>query len=217
MGTLEQLEKGAAKLGIILSETQRELFRSYSQEILLWNLRANLISKRDEQRIATRHFLDSLTSLPHLPQEKGIKIADVGAGAGFPGLPLRIVRDDLHLTLVESKRKKVLFLRHVVKRLGLDGVEVILGRAEELTSYQNYYEIVLSRGVGKLTRLLRVCFPLLKKGGTLIAYKGGGIEEEVAEAVAVLSDIGGEFLEVKRVPLPTAGAERNLILVRKGA
>lgn len=213
----DQLERGADELGIVLSETQKEMFRVYFQELLSWNRRVNLVSRKDETRLITRHFLDSLTGLPYLTPQKGLRVIDVGAGAGFPGLPLKIVRDDLLLTLIESRRKKVLFLRHIIGRLNLHGAEAILGRAEGVGLELNSFDVALSRGVAKLSRLLRLCLPLLRKGGTIIAYKGGGVEEEVAEVLSVLEEVGGESVDVKRVQLPILGGERSLILVRKGS
>ncbi len=212
---LEQLERGADELGIALSNSQKEMFAAYSQELLTWNQRVNLISKRDETRIVTRHFLDSLTGLSHIPPKKGPKVADVGAGAGFPGLPLKIVRHDMLLTLLESKRRKVLFLRHLIEKLRLDRTQVVLGRAEEVGPGLDSFDVVLSRGIAGLPRLLPICFPLLRNGGTLIAYKGGGIAKEVAEARSVLEELGGGFIEVNSVALPILGRARTIILVRK--
>lgn len=214
---LRELERGTDALGIALSETQKRMFKVYSRELLAWNQRLNLISKGDEARIVSRHFLDSLVSLPYLAPQKGLKVVDVGAGAGFPGLPLKIVRDDLFLTLVESKRKKVLFLRHMIERLELRGTEAILGRAETMDSQLDSFDVVLSRGVARLPRLLKTCYPLLKEGGTLIAYKGKRVEEEVAEARPVLRELGGRSIEVKTVDLPLLGVERSLVIVGKGS
>lgn len=212
---LEQLQRGAHDLGISLSESQRIMLDVYSRELLAWNQRVNLISKRDETRIVPRHFLDSLTGLAYLPNQKHPRVIDVGAGAGFPGLPLKIVRGDLMLTLLESKRKKVLFLRHIVERLGLADTQVILGRAERMHSELYPFDAILCRGIARLPKLLGICLPLLKKGGTIIAYKGGEVELEVTEGSALLEEAGGGVIEVNSVDLPVLGQARTIILVRK--
>ncbi len=172
---VKQLQQGALRLGIVLTKEQLEAFAAYHQLLLDWNRRMNLISRADESRIVTHHFLDSLTPVPHLHWPEGIQLLDLGSGAGFPGVPIKIIRPQVSLTLLDSRRKRTLFLKKLVSLLALRSVSVICERAETLHCQEQYlgrFDLATARSVAPLSQLLPLALPFLKKGGKLIVYKG---------------------------------------------
>ncbi|MFQ6112607.1 MAG: 16S rRNA (guanine(527)-N(7))-methyltransferase RsmG [bacterium] len=171
-------------LGIELSDYQRNQFRIYYHEILNWNKRINLISKKDENRIVGRHFLESSAIALFDVFAKGRLVLDLGSGGGFPGMPLKIVRPDLCVTLLDSKRMKILFLRSLAEKLNLKGVNFICERAEDAGAkpeFQKNFDIVVSRAVATLPVLWQWAQPFLKPDGLLMAAKGSKVAEEIQE------------------------------------
>jgi len=205
----------ANQMGLALTGSQIELFEAYREIILLWNSKMNLVSLQSELDLPVRHFIDSLTLLPYLPAGPGT-LLDIGSGAGFPSIPVKIVREDLHMTLLEASRKKSSFLKEVVRKLGLQGVSVMNGRLEELLKKDNKpsFDLVVSRATLKLPELVAQGLPLLKEGGFLAAMKGPGVEEERA---ALDSLKNTHFRVVGNYPftLPLTGDRRNIVLVDK--
>ena len=217
-GQIRQLRRGCTALGIKLDTQQAEMFSEYVEQILTWNQRINLISRREVKHIALHHLLDSLSLLSHTEIPLGAKVIDVGTGAGFPGLPIKICRPDLKLTLVESVRKKVLFLKHVSESLKLPDVTILHERAEDLSRRpicQNTYDVVVSRAVSRLRSLVVLCLPFLRPGGKFIAYKGGTIEEELQEVLPVLPALSGKFERGVEVELPISHKKRQHIIFTK--
>ncbi len=218
---MELLEAGAEEWGLILTPDQVEAFERYYQQLVVWNERVNLTAITDYEEVQIRHFLDSLSCLQVLtdlaPEARCI---DIGAGAGFPGLPLKIIRPQLRLTLLESTGKKVRFLEHMVRKLGLQGVESIKGRAEELgrrPDRRESYDVALARAVAQLPVLLEYALPLLKLGGVFVAQKGMEIEEELEVAGSAMEVLGGRLKEVREVHLPGLEEPRHLVVVEKVA
>jgi 16S rRNA (guanine527-N7)-methyltransferase len=205
----------ADQMGLVLTDTQMALFDAYRDTLLLWNSKMNLVSLQSEIDLPVRHFIDSLTLLPYLPAGPRT-LLDIGSGAGFPSIPVKIVRTDLHMTLLEASRKKSSFLKEVVRKLGLQGVSVMNGRLEKLLGKENKpsFDLIVSRATLKLQDLVAQGLPLLKEGGFLAAMKGPGVEEERA-ALDSLKDpcfrIVGNYL----FTLPLSGDRRNIILVDK--
>ena len=197
------LSNGAGALGITLSASQLEQFAAYYRELVEWNERANLTSITGYEETQVRHFLDSLTVClpyregPDVPLHKlpGVStVVDVGSGAGFPGLPLKLAFPDLQVDLVESVGKKTAFLDHTVAVLGLEGVRVHTGRAEALgrdPEFRDGFDLALVRGVARLSLLLEYALPFCRVGGKVVALKHGGLESEIAEAEFALSELGG--------------------------
>lgn len=177
------LLRGCRDWGIELSLAQKKGFSLYIENLLLWNQRINLVSSKDMGRLAQRHLLESLAPLKLIPLREGEKVLDLGSGAGFPGLPLKIMRPDLFLSLAESTRKKVLFLQKVVALLSLSQIEVLWKRGEELEGGQ--WDLILSRAALRIDELLPLSLSLLRKGGRLLSFGRGGKEW------------GGEELEIE--------------------
>jgi 16S rRNA (guanine527-N7)-methyltransferase len=192
-----------------------EEFQAYLNQILDWNKRIHLVSKADARpERLLRHFVDSLTIFKAIQIPPKANLLDIGAGAGFPSIPIKIVRVDINLTLVESIRKKSLFLQKLVKDLELKGVEVINKRAEELTGtpdYKEKFDIITVKALGKLKDAVKLAFSFLKSSGLLIAYKGEKIEEEIKKIEEK------NFLIKKKIliNIPDFGLKRTLIVIEK--
>ncbi len=167
------LQIGAQKLGITLTDEQKQSFQTLLTSLLEWNKSMNLTGITDEQEIITKHFLDSLTLLSHIPAT-ATKLIDIGTGAGFPGLPLAIMRPDLEITLLEAAAKKVSYLEACISALGLTKVTAIHGRAEDfakLPEFREQYDVATARAVAQLSTLSEYVLPFIKVGGIFIAQK----------------------------------------------
>ena len=213
---MDVLDRGAAQLGVELSKEQLDQFCLYQTVLADWNQRMNLTSITGDEEVQVGHFLDSLTLLAVLPQSlvPGIKLVDVGAGAGFPGLPLKIAFPGIKLTLVESVGKKASFLEHLAGALGLTGVEVHKGRAEEAArrpEMREVFDLAVARGVAGLAELLEYTLPFCKVGGVVVAWKRGDLAQEIAGAENALRSLGGRLKEV--YPVEAAGLEDGRVLV----
>lgn len=212
----ERLAATAAEWGLALDQQQLDQFASYADELRRWNERVNLTAITDEAGIVVRHFLDSLRcalSWGASPRS----LVDVGAGAGFPGLPLKILCPELRITLVESVEKKAAFLRHIVAVLGLSEVAVVATRAEALgrdPAQREQYDLAVARAVAELRVLAEYCLPLCRVGGRFLAPKGAQIERETQAAAQAIRLLGGRLIAVEPVELP--GVElRTLVVVEK--
>ncbi len=179
------LGQTAQKTGIVLRSIQLEQFDIYQRELLLWNAKTNLISEKSSQEIITRHFLDSLTALQFIDNRKA-RIIDIGSGAGFPGLPLKIACPTLQLYLLESNRKKVSFLKHIIRLLNLTETVVLHERVENLiknNKWKDFFDVVISRAAFKLPEFLSLGAFFLAPQGTLIALKGPDVDNEFSACV----------------------------------
>ncbi len=218
---MEKLYSGAMKLGLRLSPGQLSQFDIYYKELTTWNQRLNLTRLTSYEEVQIKHFLDALTvRLVWPPAKPGVRlrVIDVGSGAGIPGLPLKILFPDTRLTLLDSIAKKAAFLDHLNSKLGLDNVEIVVGRAEDIAhnaKYRESFDLVLSRGVAPLATLTELTLPFCCCGGRLVAQKKGDIDPEIAEAREVISLLGGKLWEIKRISLPAFTDDRKLVVVIK--
>jgi 16S rRNA (guanine527-N7)-methyltransferase len=215
---MEKLIAGAQKLGLSLTKEQVTLFQTYYEELIRWNRRVNLTAIVDYEEVQIKHFLDSLTIAPLIGNMSG-RLLDVGTGAGFPGVPLKIIFPDIAVTLVESVKKKAAFLDHLVDCLGLDSVEVIAERAETLAHDERHrerFDVAVSRGVADLATLAEITLPFCVVGGIAVAMKKGDIEDEVSGASKAIDVLGGRLREVRPVELAEfAGEARSLVVIEK--
>lgn len=218
MNELNVLQEGTSSLiSLKLSTAQLDAFRWYRDELLEWNKRFNLTAITDPFLIESKHFLDSLTCLLAFKPGPG-KLIDVGTGAGFPGLPLKIVCPQIRLTLVEATEKKAAFCRHVVDSLGLEKVEVVHARAEDLgqnEQYRGQFQVALARAVAPLPVLLEYLLPLLPMGGRVVAQKGETAPVETQSAERALNILGGSVGKLVQVDLPRVVERRYLVVVDK--
>jgi len=211
------LLQGASELGLSLAPEALDLFVLYHRELLLWNRRINLVSEKSSQEIVTRHFLDSLTVAPWIEHPNGPAI-DLGSGAGFPGVPLAIALPQFYVTLVEASRKKSSFLLHIQRTLRLERLSVIRERIEVLYGEKRcsgLFDMVLSRAAFKLPELIRIAAFFLKPGGLLIALKGLDSQGEMAEAEAVLADVGMTRETCRDVSLTFSKHYRKIMTYRR--
>ncbi len=189
-----------------------EKFERYYALLLEWNERFNLTAITEKNDVFVKHFLDSISAAPLIPQNASV--LDIGAGAGFPSLPLKIVRDDLSVTCVDSVNKKVTFLGAVIDELGLKNARAIHSRAEDLP--KTGYDSVVSRAVASLNVLCEYCLPFVKIGGALIAYKSEKTDEELAAATNAIKILGGKVKEIRDVSDFVGGeTTRKLIVIEK--
>lgn len=212
------LSNSAPELGLSLDAVQLAQFETYYRELADWNTRMNLTSVIDYAEVQVKHFLDSLTVLPALGDSfpQNARVVDVGAGAGFPGLPLKLTCPGISLALVESTGKKAGFLSHVVETLDLSGVDVYTGRAEELAhrpELRGSYDLVLARGLARLPTLLEYTLPFTCQGGLVAAWKHGGegLKTELDSARNALRVLGGRVKSI--YPVKATGLEDNRVVV----
>ncbi len=216
---MEKLKSGAQKLGLHLSSAQLGQFQTYYQQLVDWNRRVNLTAITDYEEVQVKHFLDSLTVVLARPVDAaGLRVVDVGTGAGLPGIPLKILLPAVRLVLLEATAKKTKFLQHIVHELGLSDVEIVAGRAETVAhedKYREKFDMVLSRAVASLPALVELTLPFCAVGGSFIAPKKGDIADEVNRADGAIDLLGGKLREVRQVDLEEFADERWLVVIDK--
>ena len=218
---MEKLFACTKKLGINLNSEQLEQFSAYYAELIDWNRRFNLTAITGFEEAQIKHFCDSLSAVlafKATDTAQRIRVIDVGTGAGFPGVPLKILLPEISLTLLDSTNKKAAFLQHLQEKLGLRGVEIVTGRAEEAAHEERYrekFDVVLSRAVAPLPSLVELCLPFCSVGGRFIAQKKGDISSEIDRAAKAITLMGGAFSEIKKIDLDEFTDERVLVVIDK--
>jgi 16S rRNA (guanine527-N7)-methyltransferase len=216
--TTEQIRTAAEAVGVTLDDHQAAQFARYRDMLVEWNERFNLTAITDDASILARHFADSLTALSQLPSVFGATLLDAGTGAGLPGIPLKIARPDLDVTLVDGTGKKATFCQAVITDLGLADIRIIKGRAEELAHVKEHrakYRAVIARALAPLPTLVEYLLPFAKANGVVIAMKGSDAQIEVAQATRAITLLGGELERVVAVTLPGVTDQRSLVVIRK--
>ena len=217
---MECLEVGARRLGLAMTPQKMWKFRQYQEELLSWNQRVNLTAITNPSEIARFHFLDSLTVSLALTEASctGGNICDVGSGAGFPGIPLKLMFPGMRLTLIDSTAKRTRFLNSLIETLGLKEVYVHTGRCEDLGhegTLRESFDVVVSRAVASLSVMAELALPFCRLGGRIVLQKKGDIREELAQARFAFGQLGGRLVKVEPVPTEILDGQRVLTVVQK--
>ena len=210
--------KDLSEIGISLTEKQIGQFLRYYELLVEWNEKINLTAITEYHEVLKKHFVDSLSLIKAVDLTKELKLIDVGTGAGFPGLALKIAFPNLKVTLLDSLNKRILFLNHVIEELGLDGVTAIHGRAEDFAGKaedRESYDLCVSRAVANLSTLSEYCLPFVKLDGYFISYKSEKIEEEMELAKNAIKILGGNITKQVEFLLPSSDIYRDLVMIQK--
>lgn len=210
-----KFEELGKKIGIELSEKEIEKFFSYKEILIERNKEMNLTAITEEQEVIVKHFIDSLTINKYISSNSSL--IDVGTGAGFPGIPIKIIREDVKVTLLDSLNKRLKFLDEVIEMNNLKNIITVHGRAEDVAhqaDFREKYDYVTARAVANLSTLSELCLPFLKVGGKFICMKGNSIEE-LDEAKKALEILGGKVVDIESFMLPSTDMERNIIVIEK--
>ncbi len=215
------LTDGARKMGIKLHEEQIKKFSCYLELLVEWNQKINLTSLKAPREIIIKHFLDSASCVQIINKYTNIEetdIIDVGTGAGFPGIPVKIICSSINLSLLEARKKKGVFLEKIIEEINFQQVKVINGRAEtfgKCPDYREKYDIALSRAVAPLNILSEYCLPLVRVGGLFVAQKGRSYKEEINKALKAITLLGGELIGAENLQIPFINQERYLLVIKK--
>lgn len=204
--------------GIELDDTQWRQFEQYYEQLAEWNQKMNLTAIENRDDVYIKHFYDSISLSFFVSLDQVQTLADIGSGAGFPSIPLKIVYPHLRITIIDALNKRITFLRHLVETLKLDQVECIHARAEDaarLKEHRDAYEVVTARAVARMNVLNELCLPFVKPSGIFVAMKGSQAPQELEEAQASFRLLGAQLEQVHRFLLPSEQAERHIIIVRK--
>lgn len=199
-----------------LTDEMQQQFEDYMKLLLEWNEKINLTAITNEDEIILKHFVDSLTISKYI--KEGETIVDVGTGAGFPGIPIKISRSDIDVTLVDSLNKRILFLQDIIEKLELKKVSTLHYRAEEFgqnKKYRESFDVATSRAVANLSTLVEYLLPLVKVGGICICMKGSEIKEELENSKKAIKILGGEIEKIEEFTLPDSDIKRNIVVIKK--
>ena len=206
------------KRGIVLTEKMKEQFDRYFELLVEWNRMMNLTGITDYNEVNEKHFLDSLAIVKVQDMEMISTVIDIGTGAGFPGIPLKIVYPHLKVTLLDSLNKRIKFLNCVIQELALEDISALHGRAEDFAKkgeYRERYDLCVSRAVANLATLSEYCLPYVKRNGLFVSYKSGEIEEELCKSEKAVSVLGGKIEKVEKFCLPESDISRSFVMIRK--
>lgn len=213
---VEKIIENSKKINIDINETEANKFYEYTQLLLEWNNKINLTAITEENDIILKHYIDSLTTSELIKDSK--TIMDIGTGAGFPGIPLKIVNEEKEFVLVDSLNKRIKFLEEVKEKLELKNLELIHSRVEDLAKNKKYREnmdVVISRAVANTRVLVEYMLPFVRLNGLCICMKGPNIKNEIEDAKKAIEVLGGKIIEVKKIELENENIERNILIIKK--
>lgn len=214
----QQFQRYVEKIGLKITTKHLEQFSIYYATLIEWNKKMNLTGITEKEEVYEKHFYDSLSASLAIYFQDVKRICDIGAGAGFPSIPLAICFPHLHITIVDSLKKRITFLEHLISKLKLDHVELFHDRAETFgrkREMRESFDVVTARAVAKLSVLSELCLPLVKKNGIFLVMKGPKVSKEIAEAERALSILGGIVTKRVETELPIEKSERNILVIEK--
>ncbi|MBS7344336.1 MAG: 16S rRNA (guanine(527)-N(7))-methyltransferase RsmG [Caryophanon sp.] len=214
----QQFIEALKEKGIVLTEAQIAQFRKYFELLVEWNEKMNLTAITDLEGVYLKHFYDSISASFYYDFNSTTSVCDVGAGAGFPSLPIKICYPHLHVTIVDSLNKRITFLNHLSEQLGLENVNFVHARAEEFgqnAAYREQFDTVTARAVARLSVLSELCLPLVKEGGKFVALKAAAGADEFKEAKSAINTLGGKLQDEHHFLLPVEESERSLYVFNK--
>lgn len=218
MYDMTAFKRGLEELEIELTEKQFQQFIQYYELLVEKNKVMNLTGITEWEEVVQKHFLDSLSLVYAVDIEDGMKMLDLGTGAGFPGIPLKIAFPQIDIVLLDSLNKRIKFLQEVIDTLGLKKIKAFHGRAEEFAQKKEYrekFEVVVSRAVANLSTLSEYCIPFLEIGGAFVSYKSGEIQEELEQADRAILELGGSLASIETFTLPDSDVSRSLVVIEK--
>lgn len=214
----QQFIEALREKGIVLTDVQIAQFRTYFETLVEWNEKMNLTAITDESSVYLKHFYDSISAAFYIDFTRPLTMCDVGAGAGFPSIPIKICYPHLNVTIVDSLNKRITFLQHLADELQLEHVQFVHDRAEQFgqnKQYREQFDLVTARAVARLSVLSELCLPLVKKGGQFVAMKGAAGDEELEDAQGALRILGGKLVEQFEFSLPEEESERSIYVFQK--
>lgn len=214
----EQFVQALEEKGITLNESQQQAFHLYFQELVEWNEKINLTAITEEEEVYEKHFYDCITAAFHTDMTQELSICDIGAGAGFPSIPLKICFPHLKVTIIDSLKKRITFLNHLANTLGLTDVAFYHDRAENAgknDTFREQYDLVTARAVARMSVLSELCLPFVKKGGYFVAMKGSQAKEELETGKAAIELLGGEVESIDTFTLSPDAGERSIVKIAK--
>ncbi|MHC1719094.1 MAG: 16S rRNA (guanine(527)-N(7))-methyltransferase RsmG [Clostridiaceae bacterium] len=217
MDYFKLMKTSCESVNLQFDEGKYNQFVEYKNLLQEWNEKINLTAIVDDEGIFKKHFVDSIKVFNFEGIHRAQRIVDVGTGAGLPGIPMKIVKPELNIVLLDSLLKRVNFLNEVIDKLGLEGIKAVHGRAEDMAKneYRDFFDVAVSRAVANMTLLSELCMPFVKVDGYFVAMKGPSIEPEIAEAKKAISVLGGKLEEIIEVEIEESDLKHNLVIVRK--
>ncbi|WP_163582188.1 16S rRNA (guanine(527)-N(7))-methyltransferase RsmG [Gracilibacillus saliphilus] len=215
---LSSFQEHLKNQGIEITEKQLQQFERYFHILVEWNEKMNLTAITDQEEVYAKHFYDSITAAFYFDFTNEFHLCDVGAGAGFPSIPLKILFPQINVTIVDSLKKRITFLNHLATELELEGVSFYHDRAElfgKNEKFRHKFDVVMARAVARTSVLSELCLPLLRTNGTFIAMKGSNVEEELSDAEDAIELLGGKLQRVEHFSLPENNGERNIVIIDK--
>jgi 16S rRNA (guanine527-N7)-methyltransferase len=212
------LTAAASSVDMELDDTKYEKFIKYKDLLKEWNQKVNLTAITEDEEIIKKHFIDCMKIFKFKPLKEAEKIIDIGTGGGFPGIPIKIMRPDIEIVLLDSLKKRINVLNDILKNIGIDDVSTVHGRAEDYaqtSEYREKFDAVVSRAVANLAALSEFCLPYVKVGGYFIAMKGPAVEDEVINAKRAIGILGGKLEDIIEVEIEDSDLNHNLVVIKK--